>query len=91
MIQMREMRQSRDMVGLRGVLLEGRVQSETPLRLQNAVTRATLGRAEVDTAVLNGRVARRIGVSLPQERSTAEQVFYTWVARSRLESPRSRR
>jgi len=22
-------------------------------------------------------------VSLPQERSTAEQVFYTWVARSR--------
>jgi len=90
-MQMREIRQSRDMAGLRGVLLEGRVQSETPLRLQNAVTRATLGRAEVDTAVLNGRVARRIGVSLPQERSTAEQVFYTWVARSRLESPRSRR
>ena len=27
--------------------------------------------------------SRYIGVSLPQECSTAEQVFYTWVARSR--------
>jgi len=30
-------------------------------------------------------------VSLPQERSTAEQVFYTWVARSRSGPPRSLR